>query len=80
MAPLKSEVYANAVQTVDFIRGRLSEGLKQPKVGIVCGSGLSGLADAVRDDREKTEIGYNAIPNFPESTGAKFSNHFMAQY
>lgn len=72
MTTVKSEIYFRATETADYIRGHLSQSLKQPKVGIVCGSGLSGLADAVRGDREKIEISYSAIPNFPESTGAKF--------
>ena len=38
----------------------------QPKVGIICGSGLGGLADLVE---QADVISYTQIPEFPVSTG-----------
>ena len=38
----------------------------KPKIGIICGTGLGGLADLVDS---KTEIDYEDIPSFPRSTG-----------
>jgi hypothetical protein len=38
----------------------------RPTLGIICGSGLGGLADLVQD---KQVIPYEKIPNFPVSTG-----------
>ena len=38
----------------------------RPTVGIICGSGLGGLADLLQD---KNVIPYESIPNFPVSTG-----------
>jgi purine nucleoside phosphorylase len=38
-----------------------------PVVGIICGSGLGGLADAIADARA---VDYKDIPGFPVSTGA----------
>ena len=37
----------------------------RPKIGVVCGSGLSGLAEKITD---KLSIDYKDIPNFPVST------------
>jgi purine-nucleoside phosphorylase len=38
----------------------------RPTIGIVCGTGLGGLVDAI----EKADaFPYNKIPNFPVSTG-----------
>jgi purine-nucleoside phosphorylase len=39
----------------------------EPKLGIICGSGLGGLAETVE---EKEIIGYNEIDGFPVSTGS----------
>lgn len=38
----------------------------RPIVGIVCGSGLGGLADMLKD---QVVFNYKDIPNFPQSTG-----------
>ncbi len=49
-------------ETTAFIRGRISG---SPKIAIVLGSGLGGLADAVEDAES---IPYNEIPHWPTST------------
>ena len=36
-----------------------------PSVGIICGSGLSGLSKALDDDSPQATIPYPAIPGFP---------------
>ena len=51
--------------TVDVIRSRLPEGLKSPLVGIVCGSGLSGLAGNLK---EVVIVPYDELPGFTKST------------
>jgi len=56
---------------VDTIRGRLPAKLHTPLIGIVCGSGLSGLAASIRD---KVEIPYDEIPGFGRSTVAGHGN------
>ncbi len=38
----------------------------RPTLGIICGSGLGGLADLLQD---KQVFPYEKIPNFPVSTG-----------
>ncbi len=39
-----------------------------PKLGIICGSGLGGLADQLDGDTKKV-ISYKDIDGFPECTG-----------
>lgn len=38
----------------------------KPAIGIICGSGLGGLANLIKD---ATSIDYKDIPGFPVSTG-----------
>lgn len=45
----------------------------RPTIGIICGSGLGGLADLVDDP---TVVHYNEIPSFPISTGEMLCNDF----
>lgn len=55
-------------QAVAFLQSRLPEGLRNPQVAIVCGSGLGGLADTVQAE-PRAEYDYSSIPHFPRSTG-----------
>ncbi len=41
----------------------------QPKIGIICGSGLGGLAEDLDADKPKDVISYKDIPRFPKTTG-----------
>ncbi len=52
--------------TLNAITLRLPEKLRKPKVGIICGSGLGGLVDALR---EIVTIPYDTIPGFAQSSG-----------
>ncbi len=52
--------------TLDFIKSQVPPELHQPQVGIVCGSGLSGLAGAIRNIHK---VPYEKIPGFGKSTG-----------
>ncbi|XP_055059715.2 purine nucleoside phosphorylase-like [Misgurnus anguillicaudatus] len=54
--------YEDCKVTADWL---LSHTSVRPLVGIVCGSGLGGLADMLKDQQV---INYNDIPNFPQST------------
>ena len=45
----------------------LNQTKHRPTLGIICGSGLGGLADIVED---KDVIPYHKIKQFPVSTGA----------
>lgn len=60
--------FERATETVQYIRSQLPEVLQQPKVGIICGSGLGGLADTIEAE-PKVELSYSDIPHFPRSTG-----------
>ncbi|KAI4730573.1 purine nucleoside phosphorylase-like protein [Aureobasidium sp. EXF-10728] len=62
-----SEAYQRASNSADFIRSKLPSHLQKPRVAIVCGSGLGGIADTVTAD-SKLEIDYHDIPNFPKTT------------
>ena len=55
-------------ESADFLRGQLPESLQKPRVAIVCGSGLGGLAGSVRNDG-KVEFDYASIPHFSRSAG-----------
>lgn len=62
------KTYERATETALYVRSMLPEALQKPRVAIVCGSGLGGLADTIEND-PKVEIPYGQIPNFPQSTG-----------
>jgi len=49
-------------QTVSFLR---EKGIDKPFAGIVLGTGLGGLVSQIKN---KIEINYSEIPNFPVST------------
>ena len=68
-----SEAFQRASSSADFIRSKLPAHLQKPRVAIVCGSGLGGIADTVTADA-KLEIDYHDIPNFPKTTG-EFHGH-----
>lgn len=68
--------YHRATQTSTFIRSRLPPALQNPKVAIVCGSGLGGLAETIEQD-SKVELAYGEIPNFPQSTVQGHAGKFV---
>lgn len=55
------EVYK---ETADWLRARTAQ---RPRIAIICGSGLGGLADVLDN---KTVFLYEDIPHFPRSTVA----------
>ena len=62
---------ATSQQTAEalrYLQANLTPKLYQPVIGIICGSGLNSLADAVLPD-PRFEIPYTDIPHFPQSTG-----------
>lgn len=58
-----SDSYDECRATADWL---LSNTQVRPSVGIVCGSGLGGLAEMLKDPQV---FKYSDIPNFPRSTG-----------
>ncbi len=59
----EAELRRRAAETVE--RAREAAGLPPPRLAIVLGSGLGGLAERVE---EATELGYGEIPGWPRST------------
>lgn len=55
-------ILKNAHESAEYIRTHVKV---KPGIGIVLGSGLGSLADGME---ERTEIGYDGIPNFPLPT------------
>lgn len=58
-----SYTYEDCKATADWLMAQTDV---RPLVGIVCGSGLGGLADMLKD---QVIFNYKDIPNFPQSTG-----------
>lgn len=54
-------------EVVSVLRGKLPTALHSPKLAVVCGSGLAGLADLLQ---ERVDVPYSDIPGFAESTVA----------
>ncbi|KAL0581690.1 Purine nucleoside phosphorylase [Marasmius crinis-equi] len=52
-------------ETIEVIKKVVPEGLQSPRVGIICGSGLSGLASSLKDI---VLVPYDTIPGFATST------------
>ena len=61
-------------ETLATLRSVLPEKLRQPQVGIVCGSGLHTLAAAFR---EVVEVPYSTLAGFGHSTGMLQSCSFL---
>ncbi|KIK51557.1 hypothetical protein GYMLUDRAFT_50499 [Collybiopsis luxurians FD-317 M1] len=53
--------------TLQAINDQVPPALQHPRVGIICGSGLSGLATSLRDT---VFVSYDSIPGFAKSTVA----------
>jgi len=61
-------VFEQATQCVGYLREHIPPELQLPSVGIICGSGLGSLANAVLPGKQ-VELDYQDIPHFPRSTG-----------
>lgn len=60
-------------ESIAAIRALVPTELSSPKIGIVCGSGLSTLA---RSFKNKIEVPYSGLPGFVESTVAGHKSAF----
>lgn len=58
-----------ATEAARYLRTLVPSELKTPVVGIICGSGLGGLADSIHHDEARAEAAYVDIPHFPRVTG-----------
>lgn len=61
--------FRRATEAANAIRSRLPTGLgiDVPLIGIICGSGLGGLAETLHPE-PRFSIPYTDIPHFPQST------------
>ncbi|CAZ86073.1 unnamed protein product [Tuber melanosporum] len=73
---MSESFYARATESANHVRNLLPEELKNPHVGIVCGSGLGGLAGML-DQEELFELSYKSIPHFPHSTAVGHAGKFV---
>jgi purine-nucleoside phosphorylase len=70
MSPsIPSPLFAQAESAIFYLRPLLPEALQRPRIAVICGSGLGGLADALDEKSERCEFEYGDIPHFPVSTG-----------
>jgi purine-nucleoside phosphorylase len=65
--------FDDVTESANFLRGKL--GNRRPHVGIVLGSGLGAVADAVLDP---VTVPYEGIPHFPRSTVEGHSGRIVA--
>ena len=65
---MENTISQQTAEALRYLQERLPPGLHQPIIGIICGSGLNGLADAVLPE-PRFEIPYTDIPHFSRSTG-----------
>ena len=63
---MKEPIVVSFDESVDAIKAAVPNILQNPRVGIICGSGLSGLVDSFRD---VVLVPYQSIPGFGTSTG-----------
>ena len=61
-------LFQRANESANLLVRGLPQELRNPKVAIICGSGLGGLADTINPD-PRAETPYHEIPDFPRSTG-----------
>ncbi|QRV79629.1 5'-methylthioadenosine phosphorylase [Ceratobasidium sp. AG-Ba] len=67
----RAQIPASFAQAIEAIDARVPQSLREPAVGIVCGSGLGGLAEIIRG---VIRVPYNEIPGFGISTVAGHSS------
>ncbi|KAL1302478.1 hypothetical protein AAFC00_002869 [Neodothiora populina] len=74
-----SPVFKQATESAAFIRSKLPRVLHTPRVAIVCGSGLGGIASTINQD-VSVEIAYSGIPNFPKTTVQGHAGKLVAAF
>ncbi|KAJ9298011.1 hypothetical protein DTO271G3_4232 [Paecilomyces variotii] len=62
-----SVCFEQAKEAAAFLERGLPDGLRNPKVAVICGSGLGGLANTIQE-ASKVEYEYSSIPHFPLPT------------
>ncbi|KAL1848970.1 Purine nucleoside phosphorylase [Paecilomyces lecythidis] len=62
-----SSYFEQAKEAATFLERGLPDDLRSPKVAVICGSGLGGLADTIQE-ASKVQYEYSSIPHFPLPT------------
>ncbi len=65
---MEDVVSQQAAEACHYLHSQIPIELQRPAVGIICGSGLHGLADVVIS-QPRHALHYRDIPHFPLSTG-----------
>ena len=65
---MNNVISQHVVVALDTLLGLLPSNLQRPKLGVICGSGLGGLAETVQA-HSSWEISYDKIPHFPTCQG-----------
>lgn len=65
---MDNTIAQKTLEAFDYLNERIPTSLKSPEVAVICGSGLSGLADVVQP-HSRWDICYTQIPHFPHSRG-----------
>lgn len=60
--------FTHATETVQFLEKQLPEALQRPRLGIICGSGLGGLAEMALP-QPRHEVSYTDVPHLASSSG-----------
>ncbi|KAL4861117.1 hypothetical protein BDV12DRAFT_204341 [Aspergillus spectabilis] len=63
----RPSAFGRTSEAFNFIKKLLPAQLQAPRVAIVCGSGLGGLANTI-DNELRVEVDYSDIPHFPHLT------------
>ena len=63
-----STLFRRATESFRYLQLRVPTSLIRPKLGIICGSGLGGLA-AIVEPTPQCEVEYAEVPHFIPSTG-----------
>lgn len=58
--------YEQVLEARDYI---LSQTSVRPEIGVICGSGLGGLAERLDTEPTRCVISYGDIPHFPAVSG-----------
>lgn len=64
-----SAIFNRCVETVEALRLKLPPEIAEPKVAIVCGSGLGGLVQCLNTTGPRVEVKYEDVVGFPRTSG-----------
>ena len=65
---MENRTYHHSDEALKYLQTKLPAELQNPAIGIICGSGLGGLAGALLQ-QPQTAVSYADIPHFSQSTG-----------